>query len=382
MKWWCIVLVSVLVACGPQAGENNGASNNGASNNGGSNNGEPTTGEEVYRQPLQGGNTFTCSTCHALAEPAADGIIRPGHQIGDAFGRPTYKNGQLTELRDAVNTCVTEWMNGAAFAEDDPSWVLLRDWLEEMSPAESPALEYAIVAPPTELTGGDPDAGKELFNESCSVCHGQDAAGTNKAPGLGGLDLDPALIARRVRTSGRADSSTYDGLTGGIMPFWAADRLSDAQLLDIVAFVAAAEFVDPNNGTTNNGTGTNNGGTNNGTTGGGDCEATHPKVGQSMTFSTFAHDVEGTATIVDDCTITIEGFNYDGGGIDVQVYAGLNGDFRNGFSISEDLYRPGEPYVNETLTLTLPAGKSLDDLDGLSVWCVDVGVSFGDGTFE
>ena len=32
-------------------------------------------------------------------------------------------------------------------------------------------------------------------------------------------------------TSGAIDSSVYEGLTGGRMPFWAADRLSDAEPL-------------------------------------------------------------------------------------------------------------------------------------------------------
>jgi hypothetical protein len=32
--------------------------------------------------------------------------------------------------------------------------------------------------------------------------------------------------------------------------------------------------------------------------------------------------------------------------------------------------------------ITLPSGRSLDEVDGLSVWCVPVGVSFGDGLFS
>ncbi|MEM9196027.1 MAG: hypothetical protein AAGF12_43075 [Myxococcota bacterium] len=53
---------------------------------------------------------------------------------------------------------------------------------------------------------------------------------------MGGGELDLAYIAERVRLSGRANSSTYSGLTG-IMPFWGADRISDAELFDVVAFV-------------------------------------------------------------------------------------------------------------------------------------------------
>ena len=367
-----------LVACGGPEPSNNGGSNNGGSNNGATNNGvkAPTTGEEVYSQRLEGANTFTCSTCHALTEPADDGLTRPGHPIGDAFGRPSYKNGQLTDLRDAVNSCVTEWMAGDALADDDERWVLLRDWLEEMSPAESEPLTFEVGDPPADLAGGDADAGQALFNTSCVVCHGTDAAGTEKAPPLGGTMLDPEYIAERVRHSGNANSSVYDGLTGGVMPFWAPDRITDAQLLDLIAFVAVAEIVEPTNNGANNGANNEN---NEATR---TCDATHARVGQSLTFSTKFHGVQGTATIVDDCTIRVDNFFFDGNGIEVRFYGGLDGDYRNGFPIGPELYNFPTGYEDETLTVQLPAGRTVDDLDGLSVWCVAAGVSFGDGLFE
>ena len=40
-------------------------------------------------------------TCHALEEPADD-FRRPGHPIGNAANRPSYKNGQLTDIIDAI----------------------------------------------------------------------------------------------------------------------------------------------------------------------------------------------------------------------------------------------------------------------------------------
>ena len=49
--------------------------------------------------------------------------------------------------------------------------------------------------------------------------------------------------------------------------------------------------------------------------------------------------------------------------------------------MSEDLVR-SEPYDGETVYAQLPDGRTLDELDGISVWCVDVSQSFGDGLFE
>jgi hypothetical protein len=48
--------------------------------------------------------------------------------------------------------------------------------------------------------------------------------------------------------------------------------------------------------------------------------------------------------------------------------------------MTDDLRRDGG-YADETLTFSVPPEQPLDDLDGLSLWCIDAAVSFGDGTF-
>lgn len=330
------------------------------------------SGEAVYREPLAEGNTFACATCHALSEPAPDGLRRPGHPIGDAARRSSYKNGQLEELRDAVNTCVTEWMNADALAADDERWLSLRRFLEDRAGDAAPTeLAIDIVEPPDDLAGGEAADGQATFNASCAVCHGEDAVGTELAPSLVGAQLEAERIAERVRSSGPADSAVYDGLTGGVMPFWSADRLSDEELLDVVAYV---EAIGRQERATSSGEG--------GVSGDSGCARSHPSVGKRGTFRTLAHGVMGTARVVDDCTIVLEDFRYDGGGIDVQVYGGLGGDYDPpvGFSLSEDLL--GQRFEGETLTLRLPAGRTLDELDGVSIWCVAVGANFGDALFE
>jgi hypothetical protein len=115
------------------------------------------------------------------------------------------------------------------------------------------------------------------------------------------------------------------------------------------------------------------------------CATTHALVGSVAPFQlagrdTF-HDVGGTARVVDDCTLVLEDFTFDGGGIDIRIYAGAGGVFTppTGFPISDDLF--GMRFTGESLWLTLPAGRTLDDLDGVSVWCVDVGVDFGSARF-
>lgn len=110
------------------------------------------------------------------------------------------------------------------------------------------------------------------------------------------------------------------------------------------------------------------------------CDATHPRVGQVAELATHHHDTAGTATILDDCTVQVTGFTYDGTGLDVRFYGALGEDWASGFAMTDDLRRDGG-YADETLTFSVPPEQTLDDLDGLSLWCIDAAVSFGDGVF-
>ena len=40
------------------------------------------------------------------------------------------------------------------------------------------------------------------------------------------------------------------------------------------------------------------------------------------------------------------------------------------------------PYDGETITATLPPGRTLEELGAVSIWCVDIPVDFGSGTFQ
>jgi hypothetical protein len=108
------------------------------------------------------------------------------------------------------------------------------------------------------------------------------------------------------------------------------------------------------------------------------CAADSTKIGFTGTFSTLAHNVSGTATVMDNCTIKINMFNFDGAAPNVKFYAGVNSNFSDSeaFGISERI--DGRSYSNETIILTLPEGKFVDDIDSLSVWCVEFQANFGD----
>lgn len=112
------------------------------------------------------------------------------------------------------------------------------------------------------------------------------------------------------------------------------------------------------------------------------CAATHPLAGRDLQLTTRSHGVRGTVRIVDDCTIVISGFSYDGAGRTVELYGSIGGSYASGRALSRDILRPSKPYVDAQLVVRLPTPLKVADLDGLSVWCSDVNVSFGDVAFR
>jgi hypothetical protein len=112
------------------------------------------------------------------------------------------------------------------------------------------------------------------------------------------------------------------------------------------------------------------------------CATDSSKIGYTGTFSTLAHNVSGRATVMDNCTLEITMFNFDGAAPNVKFYAGVNANFSDSsaFGIGERI--DGRSYANETIVLELPEGKFVDDFDSLSVWCVECRADFGNLRLE
>lgn len=107
----------------------------------------------------------------------------------------------------------------------------------------------------------------------------------------------------------------------------------------------------------------------------------HPKVGQVATLITRHHGVMGTVHIINNRTLELRNFSYDATGLDVVVFLSPNSDFYPGVSISENLVR-ATPYVNTNMSFSLPEGYDPGDVNYVSIWCIDIPVSFGDGMFQ
>ena len=109
--------------------------------------------------------------------------------------------------------------------------------------------------------------------------------------------------------------------------------------------------------------------------------AVYPRAGYQAELSTLFHAVSGTATIVDEDTLLVEHFYYDGPAPAVYFYLGTEDDsaaFAAGIPIGPQLTID---YVDETLVLDLPDPQTFDGYNAISVWCEDVSVNFGSSTF-
>ena len=111
------------------------------------------------------------------------------------------------------------------------------------------------------------------------------------------------------------------------------------------------------------------------------CAKTHSKVGYNGFFDSRAHNVSGRAEFIDNCTIKITEFNYDGGGPEVYFYGAIDDKYAesDAFAIGQKIN--GIVYNNDEIILRIPNGKTLDDITGISVWCSDFNANFGQVTF-
>ena len=111
-------------------------------------------------------------------------------------------------------------------------------------------------------------------------------------------------------------------------------------------------------------------------------QTNYPRAGWETALTQTAHGVSGTATILDERTIRLTHFSYDGFAPDLYVYVATNltsaAILEGGLTVSPRLARA---YNNETYDVQLPQGQTLEGWTAISIWCRAVRASFGWGTF-
>lgn len=102
-------------------------------------------------------------------------------------------------------------------------------------------------------------------------------------------------------------------------------------------------------------------------------------------FQVYGHGIKGTVYAVDESTIFIKGFSYDGTGPDAFFWIGNSPRPSPEGTIipfPDDYYERDPPVLkahnNSDIILRLPMGKRIRDIRWLSVWCRRFTVDFGE----
>jgi hypothetical protein len=110
----------------------------------------------------------------------------------------------------------------------------------------------------------------------------------------------------------------------------------------------------------------------------------YPMPGWQANLSNIFHDVSGTVTILDSNSLVVENFTYDGQGIVVYFYLGLDdsqSSFESGLQIGPPLEGTFFDGSAPPRIIDLPGGETFEDFGAISVWCVDAKINFGSGSF-
>jgi len=194
-------------------------------------------------------NVFTCATCHPVGQTVPvltvqgphEGPLTPGYDLHGAATRESYWGGYQPRLIDAMNTCLTEFMGGAALdAGEDPARELYEYLAANGPEGPTPALPLTVVTAVNDLSAlaGDAKRGADVYRRACAGCHGSAHSGAGRlGPRVSVIPEDTqktfptqarAVVVEKVR-----HGKFFN--VGGSMPLYSAEALSDQELADILA---------------------------------------------------------------------------------------------------------------------------------------------------
>lgn len=179
----------------------------------------------------------SCAHCHSLVpedkEAESAGPLGPGPTLYGSALREGWRNrDQYDNVAEASEPCAKSWQErkrGLSAQQQADLLAYLKTFVPEGA-ARLPARKVERKPPLLEdLAGGDAERGAKLTERFCAGCHepGEEALSFELEPGRKRADL----IARKVRG--------YDARARfkpeGSMSYYTTERLTDAQLRDLIA---------------------------------------------------------------------------------------------------------------------------------------------------
>ena len=211
------------------------------------------TGRHLFYSAALSTNGLSCADCHADFDESkrSDGRFRAAHSLYNGarretwWGRDPSGSDPLPDIATAAVVCVEHYMRNPRKLTAQ-QLLNLQTYLLSITPIRMSTPQ--AVAPAADRTGeylgfedGDRYRGRELFYAACHTCHPNGNAGIAPAIPRG---RDPSFYARKIREGdglgsvlSGIDPNAYDKESGQFMPFFGADRLSDQQIRDLIAYL-------------------------------------------------------------------------------------------------------------------------------------------------
>lgn len=190
----------------------------------------------TYKElPNNVGNQLNCTSCHL--GNGSEAYAAPWNNMPSVY--PIYRSraGRVNTIQERINGCFERSMNGKALdldSDDMNAMVSYMSWLSQDMPFGVSPEGRGFVKVNKELEP-NPETGKKLFAEKCSVCHGADGEGQYNDDGT---YLYPAVAGDKSFNDGAGMARTYTAAAfiKGKMPFGQGNTLSDQEAVDIAAY--------------------------------------------------------------------------------------------------------------------------------------------------
>ena len=187
------------------------------------------------------GTHIDCASCHL------DNGTRPGTlsllQSADRYPRMSGRDGGIRDLKDRINGCMQRSMNGRPLPRDSVEMNAMVEYIHHLgdvyaamgeskrTPVEPPAFREPNRAANVE-------AGRQVFESRCRVCHGADGSGLQATPDIKDGYVFPPLWGPDSYNNGAGMTRvlTAARFIKARMPYGQPD-LTDDQAYDVAAFI-------------------------------------------------------------------------------------------------------------------------------------------------
>ena len=178
--------------------------------------------------PQYVGNKMKCRNCHFEAGRMRDGVSLVG--VGAAYPRYRERHHYSINLVRRTNDCFERSLNGRALPYDSKEMnavVTYLHWISRGLPIYT-HLPWLGLKPIKTTHKPNPTNGKELYDQKCVACHGDNGEGTQIGPPLWGKDSfnDGASMAQQ----GYFAAFTHKSMPQG------NPRLTEEESMDVAAF--------------------------------------------------------------------------------------------------------------------------------------------------